>query len=67
MKGYNKTNDRYFTKTSLTTQGIGLLFQRDFSYLIPRGKKNDKAAKEAKREAKRAAKEARKAAKQRAD
>ncbi|MBR4997338.1 MAG: translocation/assembly module TamB domain-containing protein [Bacteroidaceae bacterium] len=67
LKGYNKTNDRYFTKTSLTTQGIGLLFQRDFSYLIPRGKKNDKAAKEAKREAKRAAKEARKAAKQRAD
>ena len=68
LKGYNKTNDRYFTKTSLTTQGIGLLFQRDFSYLIPRGKKSGKAArvvaKEAKREAKRAAKEARKAARQ---
>lgn len=65
LKGYNKTNDRYFTKTSLTTQGIGLLFQRDFSYLIPR--KNDKVtrkvAREAKREAKRVAREARKAAK----
>lgn len=36
LKGYNKTNDRYFTKTSLTTQGIGLLFQRDFDYLFPR-------------------------------
>ena len=67
LKGYNKTNDRYFTKTSLTTQGIGLLFQRDFERLFPRGKKNDKAAKkaakEAKREAKRVAREARKAAK----
>lgn len=39
LKGYNKTNDRYFTKTSLTTQGIGLVFQRDFSYLFPRCKK----------------------------
>ena len=61
LKGYNKTNDRYFTKTSLTTQGIGLLFQRDFSYLIPR--KNDKVTRKAKREAKRVAREARKAAK----
>ena len=39
IKGYNKTNDRYFTKTSLTTQGIGLVFQRDFSYLFPHCKK----------------------------
>ena len=30
MKGYNQTNDRYFAKTSLTTQGIGILFKRDF-------------------------------------
>lgn len=35
LKGYNKTNDRYFTKTSLTTQGVGLLFQRDFERLFP--------------------------------
>lgn len=30
LKGYNQTNDRYFTKTTLTTQGIGILFKRDF-------------------------------------
>lgn len=30
LKGYNQTNDRYFAKTSLTTQGIGILFKRDF-------------------------------------
>ena len=35
LKGYNKTNDRYFTKTALTTQGIGLVLQRDFDYLFP--------------------------------
>lgn len=34
IKGYNKTNDRYFTKTAMTTQGIGLLFQRDFGSLF---------------------------------
>jgi hypothetical protein len=36
LKGYNKTNDRYFSKTSLTTQGVGLIFQRDFDKLFPR-------------------------------
>lgn len=46
LKGYNKTNDRYFTKTSLTTQGIGLLFQRDFNYLFPRKKKTSKETSE---------------------
>ena len=30
---YNKTNDRYFTRNSLTTQGIGLLMKKDFSSL----------------------------------
>ncbi len=33
LKGYNQTNDRYFAKTTLTTQGIGLLFKRDFDHL----------------------------------
>ena len=28
---YNKTNDRYFTKSSLNTQGIGLTMKKDFS------------------------------------
>ena len=30
LKAYNKTNDRYFSKTTLTTQGAGLLLKRDF-------------------------------------
>ena len=32
LKGYNQTNDRYFTKSTLTTQGIGLLYQKDFNH-----------------------------------
>ena len=31
LKAYSQTNDRYFTKTSLTTNGVGILFQRDFN------------------------------------
>lgn len=30
---YNKTNDRYFTKSSFNTQGIGLIMKKDFSSL----------------------------------
>ena len=30
LKAYNRTNDRYYTKTTLTTQGLGLVFKRDF-------------------------------------
>lgn len=30
LKAYSETTDRYFTRTSLTTQGIGLSVQRDF-------------------------------------
>ncbi len=30
LKAYNKTNDRYFSKTTLTTQGAGILLKRDF-------------------------------------
>ena len=41
LKGYNKTNDRYFSRTSLTTQGLGLVFQRDFDYLFPRRKRKE--------------------------
>ncbi len=44
LKGYNKTNDRYFSKTSLTTQGIGLIFQRDFDSLIPRSNEDKQKA-----------------------
>lgn len=31
LKAYNETNDRYYTKTNLTTQGIGIVFKKDFS------------------------------------
>ena len=33
INSYNKTNDRYFTRNSLNTQGIGLLMKKDFSSL----------------------------------
>ncbi len=33
LKAYSETNDRYFTKSSLTTQGAGILLRRDFSNL----------------------------------
>lgn len=30
LRGYNQTNDRYFFKSTLTTQGIGLIYKKDF-------------------------------------
>lgn len=30
LKAYSKTNDRYFSKTSLTTQGAGIMLRHDF-------------------------------------
>ena len=30
IKAYNKTNDRYYTRTTLTTQGIGFVYKKDF-------------------------------------
>ncbi len=30
LKAYNETNDRYYTKTNLTTQGVGLIYKKDF-------------------------------------
>lgn len=30
---YNKTNDRYFTRNTLTTQGIGIVMKKDFNGL----------------------------------
>lgn len=30
LKAYNQTNDRYFTRNSLNTQGIGVIFQKEF-------------------------------------
>lgn len=31
LRAYNETNDRYYTKTNLTTQGIGIIFKKDFN------------------------------------
>lgn len=31
LKAYNKTNDRYFTETTLTTQGAGIILRHDFN------------------------------------
>lgn len=33
LRAYSETNDRYFTKSSLTTQGVGITLQRDFNTL----------------------------------
>lgn len=33
LKVYNQTNDRYFTKSSLNTQGIGIIMKKDFTNL----------------------------------
>lgn len=44
IKVYNQTNDRYFTRNSLNTQGIGIILKKDFFNLrdlfgLPRRKK----------------------------
>ena len=31
LKAYSKTNDRYFTESDLTTQGMGILLKYDFN------------------------------------
>jgi len=55
LRGYNQTNDRYFTKSTLTTQGIGFIYKKDFNswselyqWLVKKGnrKKNKKVIKE---------------------
>ena len=33
LKAYSETNDRYFSKSSLSTQGAGILLKRDFTNL----------------------------------
>ena len=33
LNAYSETNDRYFSKSSLSTQGGGIMFQRDFNKL----------------------------------
>ena len=31
LKAYNETNDRYYTKINLTTQGVGIMYKKDFN------------------------------------
>lgn len=33
LKAYSETNDRYFSKSTLTTQGVGIQLKRDFTSL----------------------------------
>lgn len=33
LKVYNQTNDRYFTRSSLNTQGLGIIMKKDFGSL----------------------------------
>ena len=33
IRMYNQTNDRYFTRNSLNTQGLGLIMKKDFNGL----------------------------------
>ena len=45
LKVYNQTNDRYFTKSSLNTQGVGIIMKKDFRNIIDlfgKKKKKDK-------------------------
>jgi len=32
LKAYNETNDRSYIRTNLTTQGIGIIFKKDFDH-----------------------------------
>jgi hypothetical protein len=38
LKGYSKNNDKYFSKTTLTTQGVGVVYEKDFDKIIPNRK-----------------------------
>lgn len=35
VRVYNQTSDRYFTKSNLNTQGLGIIFKHDFNSFIP--------------------------------
>lgn len=40
VRVYNQTNDRYFTRSSLNTQGLGMIFKYDFQRILSRNRKN---------------------------
>ncbi len=51
LKAYNESNDRYFTKSTMTTQGGGIVFKRDFNNIkeLFRFSKHKKSAKRSKK------------------
>jgi hypothetical protein len=54
LKAYNQTNDRYFVRTNPTTQGLGIIFKKDFNnwneLFFWRSKKKNKTANEIQKE-----------------
>lgn len=50
LRAYSETSDRYFTKSSLTTQGVGVTLQRDFNTLRDLFNIRKKKAKQAEKE-----------------
>ena len=49
LKAYNKTNDRYFSESTLTTQGAGIILRHDFNewiWWLKNRKKNRESNKE---------------------
>ncbi|MBR2318182.1 MAG: translocation/assembly module TamB domain-containing protein [Bacteroidaceae bacterium] len=50
LKAYSKTNDRYFSKTNLTTQGAGIMLRHDFNKWIWWKKENKKKNKSKKKD-----------------
>lgn len=52
LKAYSKTNDRYFSKTNLTTQGAGIILRHDFNKWRWWGNKNKEERKDKNRNAK---------------
>lgn len=43
LKAYNQTNDKYFIQSSLTTQGIGIQFKKDFNRWVDMFKRSRKS------------------------
>lgn len=44
LKAYNQSNDRYYTRTTLNTQGLGIMYKKDFNTwfeLLPWYKKDE--------------------------
>ncbi len=50
LKAYNKTNDRYFSESTLTTQGAGIILRHDFNEWLWWLRKNKKKKKTEKTE-----------------